>query len=139
MTSSEFVRYRQKLGKTQKETSQLLGISLKAVTSYEQGWRKIPPHVERQIFFLLARKFKAKMPQDPCWICKNCPPERKKACPSWEFQVGHMCWFICGTKCEGCAQDTWEKKMKICGTCDFFRDFLKMVDSADPNQTVLPV
>ena len=36
--------------------AQILGSSLKAVQSFEQGWRKIPVHVERQMLFLLAMK-----------------------------------------------------------------------------------
>ena len=55
MTSEEFSQYRKQLGKTQKSLSKLLGVSLKAVQSYEQGWRAVPAHVERQIFFLLSR------------------------------------------------------------------------------------
>jgi len=52
----EFVESRTRLDKTQKEMSQLLGVSVKAIYSYEQGWRSIPTHVERQVFFLLSRK-----------------------------------------------------------------------------------
>jgi DNA-binding XRE family transcriptional regulator len=49
MNSQEFKSYRSKLSKTQKQMAQLLGTSLKAVHSYEQGWRSVPPAVERQI------------------------------------------------------------------------------------------
>ena len=55
MESKEFKMFRSRLERTQKEMAQLLGISIKAVHSYEQGWRKIPGHVERQIYFLLSR------------------------------------------------------------------------------------
>jgi len=34
--------------------AQLLGTSLKAIQSFEQGWRNIPVHIERQMLFLLA-------------------------------------------------------------------------------------
>ena len=50
MDSNEFKSFRKKLNKTQKQMSQLLGTSLKAIHSYEQGWRTIPPAVERQLF-----------------------------------------------------------------------------------------
>lgn len=138
MNNADFAHYRRKLGKTQKEIAHLLGVSLKAINSYEQGWRKIPPHVERQIFFLLAKKFQPEKLQEPCWICKDCPPERKKICPSWEFQIGHMCWFICGTKCEGCAQNNWAEKMKICRNCVFFQNFLEIINSAGPREALSP-
>ena len=51
MDSKEFCYIRKKLNKTQKQMAQLLGTSVKAVHSYEQGWRKVPAYVERQIFF----------------------------------------------------------------------------------------
>ena len=53
MEKEEFVVARTKLDKTQKEMSQLLGVSVKAIYSYEQGWRSIPTHVERQAFFAI--------------------------------------------------------------------------------------
>ena len=56
MEKSEFISIRKKLAKTQKELSELLGVSLKAISSYEQGWRNIPPHVERQLLFLYSKK-----------------------------------------------------------------------------------
>ncbi|MGB5991268.1 MAG: helix-turn-helix transcriptional regulator, partial [Desulfobacterales bacterium] len=37
MDSKEFKKWREKLNKTQKEIAQLLGVSVKAVHSYEQG------------------------------------------------------------------------------------------------------
>ena len=52
MNGKEFKKLRKKLNKTQKEIAQLLGVSVKAVNSYEQGWRNISPHIERQMFFL---------------------------------------------------------------------------------------
>ena len=51
----EFKKYRARLDKTQKQMAELLGTSLKAIHSYEQGWRTVPTHVERQIFFLVSR------------------------------------------------------------------------------------
>lgn len=41
MDKMEFSIIRRTLGKTQKEVAQLFGISLKAVQSFEQGWRRI--------------------------------------------------------------------------------------------------
>jgi DNA-binding transcriptional regulator YiaG len=67
MDNQEFQTLRQKLKKTQKQLSELLGISLKAVQSFEQGWRNIPVHAERQVLFLLASQ---KVPQKKgkaCW------------------------------------------------------------------------
>jgi len=100
--------------------AKLLGVSLKAVHSYEQGWRSIPPHVERQMFFLVFKMRQGRNAQKPCWVIKKCPPEKKNDCPAWEFQAGKMCWFITGTLCEGEAQQDWADKMKICRSCEVF-------------------
>ncbi|MCI5210180.1 MAG: helix-turn-helix domain-containing protein [Candidatus Electrothrix sp. ATG2] len=56
MTSNEFSYYRKKLGKTQKTLAGLLGVSVKAVQSYEQGWRSVPLHIERKLYFLLVNR-----------------------------------------------------------------------------------
>jgi len=47
----EFAGIRGYLGKTQKELAQTPRNSLKAIQSFEQGWRRIPVHVERQALF----------------------------------------------------------------------------------------
>lgn len=124
MNSKEFLHYRKKLKKTQKQMGQLLGVSLKAVQSYEQGWRYIPDHVERQVFFLISSLLENSIGRRPCWVIKKCPPERKKQCPAWEFKAGKLCWFINGTICDGGIQKNWKEKMNICRECEVFADLL---------------
>lgn len=111
---------RKKLGKTQKQLSELLGLSLKAIHSYEQGWRNIPGHVERQLLFLVVRKQESTRALQPCWELKACPAERKQQCPAWEFHAGTLCWFVTGTICEGVTQPDWEAKMEHCHGCEVF-------------------
>lgn len=118
MEPEEFVSIRRSLNKTQKEMAELLGVSIKAVHSYEQGWRKVPAHVERQIFFLASRQRGGNRPLVPCWKIKGCPPSRRQLCPAWEFRAGTLCWFINGTVCEGQARSSWREKMKVCRTCE---------------------
>ncbi len=48
MDEKEFSLIRCRLGKTQNQFAQLLGTSLKAIQSFEQGWRDISPHSEWQ-------------------------------------------------------------------------------------------
>ena len=119
MDRSEFRRLRKKLNKTQKQMAQLLGVSLKAVHSYEQGWRVVPPAVERQLYFLISRMALVET-RRPCWEFRNCPPNRKAQCPAFEFNCGEMCWLVNGTLCEGADQGSWEEKMTICRTCPVF-------------------
>lgn len=123
MDAKTSVRIRQTLQKTQKELSQLLGVSLQAVRSYEQGWRRIPTHVERQLLFLMALK-KGLRGQEPCWQVKSCPPEIRERCPARELDAGDMCWFINGTLCGGKPERSWRRKMERCRSCEVFRAVL---------------
>ncbi len=118
MDSKEFSFFRSKLNKTQKQMGQLLGTSLKAIHSYEQGWRQVPTHVERQLFFLLSRMRNKENRQKACWTIKKCPSKLKKICPAWEFRAGKLCWFVNGTICSGTPQKSWKEKMKICRSCE---------------------
>jgi len=115
MEKNEFTSIRKNLGKTQKGMSELLGISLKAISSYEQGWRNIPGHVERQILFLLTRKEAAGKLN--CWDIMECPPDKKHNCPAWEFNSGKLCWFINGTTCSKGTMKSWKEKISICRKC----------------------
>ena len=125
MDKNEFKSYRSRMDKTQKQMAQLLGTSLKAIHSYEQGWRTIPPAVERQMLFLVSRKNGSAKHSKPCWKLKNCPSDQKKHCPAWEFKSGNLCWFINGTICDGNVHDNWKGKMKICRSCDVFTSIFK--------------
>jgi DNA-binding XRE family transcriptional regulator len=125
MNKNGFSKIRHHLGKTQRQVAQLLGISTKAIQSFEQGWRRIPPHVERQALFLLAMKASRGGEGIPrCWDVKECSAETREGCPAWEFQCGHLCWFINGTVCRGGIEKNWGKKMKICSKCEVFRSAL---------------
>jgi len=124
MEKKEFSRIRGYLGKTQVQMAQLLGISLKAIQSFEQGWRKIPTHIERQALFLLAMKKSPPQKAKPCWETQKCSREKRRNCPAWQFQAGHLCWFINGTICYGEMQESWLSKMKICRQCIVFKNML---------------
>ncbi len=118
-----FSTLRTKLGKTQKALAALLGVSLKAVQSYEQGWRAIPVHVERQLYFLAVnRRGMAQTKRKDCWMLKKC--DKKKECPAWEFQAGHLCWFLSGTRCECTADKNWKEKMEVCRECEVLTSLL---------------
>jgi hypothetical protein len=121
MDYQEFQAYRQRLQKTQKQLSELLGTSLKAIQSFEQGWRKVPVHIERQLLFLLTLQKKRMKDARPCWDIKNCPQETRGDCPAWELDAGDLCWFINGTICEGKPQNNWSSKMKVCRRCVVFK------------------
>ena len=127
MDKREFFYIRKQLNKTQKQMAEILGASIKAIHSYEQGWRTIPLYVERQLFFLLSRVRKQNGTIKDCWKIKKCPSSRKKRCPAWEFKSGKLCWFINGTICEGTVQKSWQEKIKTCRSCEVWESLLGAV------------
>jgi hypothetical protein len=126
MKSKELKRFRKRMNKTQKQMAQLLGVSIKAIHSYEQGWRNIPAHVERQMFFLISNMRGKSEVRKPCWVIKKCPPKKKKECPAWEFKSGKLCWLINGTICDGTVHNNWGKKMKFCRSCEVLKSVKKL-------------
>ena len=126
MKKKEFAEIRRHLGKTQRQMAQVLGVSLKAIQSFEQGWRNVPAHVERQVLLILAFKKHASKKHKPCWLTRHCPVENRQDCPAWQFDAGHLCWFINGTICEGSPQGSWERKMKMCRECEVYRSILPL-------------
>ena len=120
MLPKEFSQLRHQLGKTQKQIAQLLGSSLRAIQSFEQGWRNVPVQTERQLLFLMALKCAQGKKARPCWVIRRCSEETRRNCPAWEFQAGHLCWFINGTICKGKVQESWQKKMDLCRQCGVF-------------------
>jgi len=129
MNQQGFQASRQQLGRTQKQLSELLGTSLKAIQSFEQGWRKVPVHIERQMLFLLALQKKGKGDSRPCWDVRNCSMETRRDCPAWELDAGSLCWFINGTFCQGKPQSNWSSKIKLCRKCEVFKTNTGMVQS----------
>lgn len=122
MEPKDFIAARRRLGKTQKEMAQLLGISLKAVSSYEQGWRTIPSYVERQLLFLLMKTQQGNQVSQNCWDLKDCPTAKRKTCPAYEFHSGEICWFVSGTLCSGHDKKSWQDKLAYCRACVVLKD-----------------
>ncbi|MEI7880625.1 MAG: helix-turn-helix domain-containing protein [bacterium] len=120
MTKAELRKRRMAMGKNQQQLADLLGISVRAIHSFEQGWRKVPVHVERQILFLAMLARATNKPAAPCWTATRCPTDVRKKCPAWELKAGNFCWFINGTLCKGASRRTWKAKMEICRRCKVF-------------------
>ena len=127
MESIKLKETRARLNKTQKELAMLLGVSVKAIHSYEQGWRRIPHHVERQLLFLLSKAINInEKPLKNCWEIQKCPEHKQQSCPAIEFNAGDICWFINGTQCNGKIHDTWGDKINECRSCKVFKIFFKL-------------
>lgn len=121
MDRSEFSVVRRLLGKTQREMAEQLGTSVRAIQSFEQGWRRIPFHVERQTLYILAMKRLPDVHCKPCWETQKCKAEWRQKCPAYKSGNGHLCWFINGRICKGKTCKNWERKMQICRQCEVFR------------------
>jgi transcriptional regulator with XRE-family HTH domain len=117
---------RKELGRSQEEMAGLLGISAKAVQSYEQGWRRAPPHVEQLVLLhaiLLRRKDWLKLPQ--CWRLTNCPQEVRDRCPAYSLSQSAFCWLATGTLCRGKPTGSWEAKRRRCFKCKVMKALLE--------------
>jgi len=125
--TKEFIGVRHRLEKSQNQLAKLLCVSPKAVQSFEQGWRHITTRIEREMLLLLSLKLKTEIQFPNCWEIKKCPTEWRECCSAWEFQAGHLCWYINGTYCNGEYHGDWFSKMQICRTCLVFRELVTHV------------
>jgi hypothetical protein len=92
----------------------MLGVSVKAVESYEQGWRRIPTNVERLLYFLLFALEGGNTENDaPCWDDRACARETRKICVAWAAREGRLCWFYTGGLCGGTGP-------RACRSCAVF-------------------
>lgn len=127
MTPGEFTAFRARLKKTQKEMAEFLGVSLKAVESYEQGWRNIPANIERILYYLLFKMNQNLFGRgDRCWFEKKCPPAIRANCPAWIAREGLYCWFLTGKMCRAEKKGRSERGMS-CSGCAFFSKNLKKI------------
>ena len=90
---------RSALGITQADLAEAIGVSTKAVQSYEQGWRNVPAPMVSQILMLLAVHRDRTIERKPCWDVTSCPPGTRKKCPSFKVSRGAFCWFVSGKAC----------------------------------------
>jgi DNA-binding XRE family transcriptional regulator len=122
---------RQELGLSQTELANLVGFSVRAVQSCEQGWRKPSPALEKSIILLLAsHRNKGVFPDVRCWDRTNCSRERCESCITYRTGQGHLCWFLHGTLCTEPRQQDWDSKRSVCLKCAFFHDLLAPPDGA---------
>ena len=91
------------LGRTQSELASAIGVSEKAVQSYEQGWRRVPVRVMIQLLVLLALYRRHTLDDIPCWEIRKCPTEQRERCASFTVGRGQFCWFIGSKACRPAA------------------------------------
>lgn len=91
------------MGRTQIELATALGVSEKAVQSYEQGWREVPVRVMIQLLVLLALYRRHTMDDVPCWEIRKCSPAQREHCASFTVGRGQFCWFVGSKDCRPAA------------------------------------
>lgn len=90
--------YRLRLGLTQSEMAVPLGISKRALQSYEQGWRPIPIHVWERVALLLFLDWRAKNKgaAKACWQVRGCSAASRKVCAASRLGAAEVCWLVTG-------------------------------------------
>ena len=123
---SDLRAIREVMGKSQSQLALLLGVSTRAVQSYEQGWRGVPPSVQKNAMLqlYLNRRYEAG-PGRPCWQVCACSPQEREQCPAWLLQEGQLCWLTTGNRVRGLTgRPTWEAKAAQCQKCPAMKERL---------------
>jgi len=126
MDKEEFSRIRRLLGKTQNHMAQILCVSPKAIQSFEQGWRNIPAHIQREMLLLWALKESSGDRVPACWEIQACPDEWKKKCMVWELKIESLCWYFNGTFCQGQIHKSWDEKIQKCRECKVYQSIFNL-------------
>ena len=94
-----FRMLRKGLGVTQSALADGLGLSIRAVQSYEQGWREPPLRVVRHVLTMLALKYNGGVAQAPCWEVTACPESVRDECLTYKVGTGSFCWLMGSQRC----------------------------------------
>lgn len=110
---------------SQKEMADLLGVSKKAVQSYEQGWRHTPPHVEQMVLLhTILHQGPPLEKEPPCWKQTSCKQSVCATCPAFRLSGAGFCWLVTGTLCRGERMGSWDAKRKRCVQCKVLKRLL---------------
>jgi DNA-binding transcriptional regulator YiaG len=104
------------LGRTQSELASALGLSVKTVQSYEQGWRNVPTRMIIQLLVFLALHREKAVEKIRCWQIRGCSREIRETCPSFTITRGKFCWSVASRKCAPVPGAGVEESMP-CMTC----------------------
>jgi DNA-binding XRE family transcriptional regulator len=113
------------MGRTQAELASALGISAKAVQSYEQGWRPVPTRVLIQLMVLLALYRRQNMEDVPCWEITRCESSTRERCPSFQVGRGQFCWFIGSKACVPKGKKSPDDGLIPCMECAVIQRLLR--------------
>jgi DNA-binding XRE family transcriptional regulator len=120
----DLCRVRESLGKSQSEMASLLGISIRAVQSYEQGWRPTPALIQKMAAFLLFMNHRRDHETKSCYDLCGCSEEAKQGCPGAQMCHGNACWLVTDTVCQGKKLKSWKAKAAKCRKCPVMAPWL---------------
>ncbi len=97
---NEWVRaVRGKLGLSQSQLADILGVSSRAVQSYEQGWRTPQRPVTSHLMTVLALYGNHSSQSPACWRLTACNVEQRSRCKAYSVGRGRFCWLLSGGAC----------------------------------------
>lgn len=116
---------REAMGWSRVETAAILGLSRKAVESYELAWRKVPDRVWKLALTVAAIQRKYPLGTRPCWELTQCHEDVSATCLCRKLTDGRFCWMTV-TKC--CRQTHRGEEMgfKQCLSCPVVRQFVQV-------------
>ena len=113
------------LGQTQSQLAGLLGVSTRALQSYEQGWRAPPVSVQQRADLVLYLNWRLQGNwARPCWEKKSCPPATRRACPACQYKAGDLCWLVSGRQSTSGRESSLKAKLAQCVECAVMREWL---------------
>ena len=116
---------RKALGKSQRQLADLVGVSIRAVQSYEQGWRTIPAYVTKLTSLMLFLKWRETQHHvKPCWELRQCAADIRARCFAYQHRAGEYCWLVNGTWCAGKPASGWDEKVATCQKCSVVNRWL---------------
>jgi hypothetical protein len=108
---------------TQSETASFLGLSRKAIESYEQGWRNVPDAVWKELLTLAAVQRGYPTGYKPCRRVMGCSAEIRHTCFCSRKMGGFFCWMTAATNCRRNHPEL-KRGLLTCVTCPVVRQFL---------------
>jgi hypothetical protein len=113
------------LGKSQAELAALVGVSPRAIQSYEQGWRPCPPYVQKLVGLMVYLKWrKSRKTVHPCWKQRNCSKDHRESCTVFSLGNGELCWLLSGNRCQGKKYKSWQAKLEACAKCPVMKAWI---------------
>ena len=130
---------RSHLDKSQREFAAMLGVSTRAIQSYEQGWRSTPDHVLcKAVFMVYIVRRRSASKIRPCWELLGCKPEDLKKCQAYVLDAGDLCWLVTGTVCDHKTHKTWRSKIAHCNKCPALTQWLEVDQAGKPRAPKSP-